>query len=88
MDKVVLSLGMGMHSVGVLTRFLLEPDTRGFELDDLTVMTAMTRDEFTGTAEHMERFALPPMRKFSIRHIQLSRDGRLATSRYAALDDA
>ncbi|WP_289010043.1 hypothetical protein [uncultured Thermomonospora sp.] len=88
MDKVVLPLGMGVDSVGVLTRFLLEPETRDFKLDDLIVMTAMTGDEFTETAEHMERFILPLMRKFSVRYVQLSRGGPLASSRYAVLDDS
>lgn len=74
---------MGVDSVGVLTRFLLEPETRDFKLDDLIVMTAMTGDEFTETAEHMERFILSLMRKFSVRYVQLSRGGPLASSRYA-----
>jgi hypothetical protein len=44
MGNVVLSLGMGVDSVGILTRFLIEPETRGFDLSDLIVMTAMTGD--------------------------------------------
>ncbi|MEU9891103.1 hypothetical protein [Sphaerisporangium sp. NPDC051011] len=86
--KVVLSLGMGVDSVGVLTRFLLEPQTRDFDVDDLIVMTAMTGDEFSETAEHMERFVLPLMRHFSVRYVQLSRGGQRAASRYAVLDDS
>jgi hypothetical protein len=41
---VVLSLGMGQGSVALLTRWLLDPASRGFDLDRLFVLTAMTGD--------------------------------------------
>lgn len=88
MKTVVLSLGMGVDSVAVLTRLLLEPHIRDFDLDRLIAMTAMTGDEHHSTAVHMERFALPLMRRFGVRYVQLSRGGPRTTDRYAVLDDS
>jgi hypothetical protein len=88
MGKVVLSLGMGVDSVAVLTRLLLDPNTRWFDLRDLIVMTSMTGDEFRTTADHMEQYALPLMRQYNVRYVQLSRGGQYTASRYAVLDDS
>lgn len=88
MGKVVLSLGMGVDSVGILTRWLLEPETRFFNLDDLVVLTAQVGAEFKSTADHMERFILPMMREHSVRYVQLARGGQEAHHRYVVLDDS
>jgi len=88
MSKIVLSLGMGVDSVAVLTRLLLEPETRWFDLSDLIVTTAMTGDEFQATADHMQQFALPLMRRYNVRYVQLSRGGQYTASRYAVLSDS
>lgn len=88
MGKVVLSLGMGVDSVGILTRWLHEPETRWFDLEDLVVLTAQVGAEFKSTAEHMERFVLPLLREHSVRYVQLSRGGPLARDRYVVLDDS
>jgi hypothetical protein len=88
MSKIILSLGMGVDSVAALTRFLLEPHTRWFDLSDLIVTTAMTGDEFQATADHMQQFALPLMHRHNVRYVQLSRGGQYAASRYAVLSDS
>ncbi|WP_033323558.1 hypothetical protein [Actinomadura atramentaria] len=88
MGDVVLSLGMGVDSVGILTRFLLEPETRGFDLRDLIVMTAMTGDEFAETGEHMQRYMLPLMRTHRVRYVQLSRGGPRRGDGYVVLNDS
>lgn len=45
----MLSLGMGVDSAALLARWLLDPSSRDFDLDDLVVVTAMTGDEYTAT---------------------------------------
>lgn len=45
MPTVVFSCGMGKDSAALLARWLLEPATRPFSLDDLIVLTAMVGSE-------------------------------------------
>lgn len=44
-QPVILSYGMGVDSTAILTRWLLEPWSRDFGLEDLVVLTAQTGDE-------------------------------------------
>ncbi|MEH1124780.1 hypothetical protein [Micromonospora sp. CPCC 206061] len=85
---VVLSLGMGTDSVALLTRWLLDPDSRGFDLDRLVVLTAMTGDEYATTGELMTTHVLPLLRHNSVRYVQLSRAGQSSAAGYAVLDDS
>lgn len=88
MPHVVLSLGMGVDSVGILTRWLTEPETRDFDLSDLVVLTAQVGAEYRETADHMQRWVLPLMRRNNVRYVQLSRGGQYARDRYVVLDDS
>src|SRR5689334_3007279 len=46
---VILSLGMGVESVAILVRWIMEPETRPCPLEDLIVITAMVGDEYDDT---------------------------------------
>jgi len=75
-----LSLGMGVESVAILMRWIHEPHSRDFDLDDLVVISAMTGDEFASTATDMEDIVLPAMRDAGIRYVQVGRN-RLHTTK-------
>lgn len=69
----VLSLGMGVESCAILLRWILEPESRDFDLDDLVVVTSMVGDEFAVTSTDMRDVVLPAMRKERIRFVQVGR---------------
>lgn len=75
-----LSLGMGVESVAILLRWIEEPDSRDFDLDDLVVISAMTGDEFLSTAKDMVECVLPAMRRGGVRFVQAGRN-RLNTTK-------
>jgi hypothetical protein len=85
---VILSYGMGVDSSAILARWLLEPESRDFDLDDLVVITAMTGDEFPKTGELVERHILPLLRENRVRYVQVARAGRLQTDGTTVLDDS
>lgn len=85
--RVVLSLGMGIDSVALLVRWLLNPSSRDFDLRDLVVITAMTGEEHDRTRELMERFVLPLLRHHRVRYVQLCRAGQLKSAGYVVLSD-
>lgn len=58
--KVVISYGMGLDSSSLLLRWLEDPSSRNFELDDLAVVTAMTGNEFDTTRAAVEKAYLAP----------------------------
>lgn len=87
-EPVVLSLGMGVDSVAILTRWIHEPACRDFDLADLVVLTAMTGDEFDATRALMEDRVLPLMRRHGLRYVQLARAGQATACRYVVLDDS
>lgn len=75
-QPVVLSYGLGVDSTAILLRWLTEPASRDFDLRDLTVLTAMTGDEWDHTRELVERFVLPMLATNEVRYIQVARGGR------------
>lgn len=75
-----LSLGMGVESVAILLRWIYEPDSRDFDLDELAVISAMTGDEFDSTARDMVEIVLPAMRRARVRFVQAGRN-RLHTTK-------
>lgn len=89
--SVVLNLGMGVDSAAILTRYLLEPDSRDFDLREMVVVTAQTGDEWSETGELVERHLLPLLRKHDVRLVQVARS-QLKTSRagdgVVVLDDS
>ena len=52
MSKIYLSWGMGIESNAILTRWLTDPTSRTFSLEDLTVITAQTGDEHIDYVEY------------------------------------
>lgn len=85
---VMLSMGMGCDSAALLLRWIIEPDSRDFPLDDLVVVTAMTGDEYARTQELMERHLLPLMRQHRIRYVMIARAEQSAEGRYVVLSDS
>jgi len=83
---VVLSLGMGVDSAAILTRWLLDPSSRDFDLDQLIVITAQVGDEFPDTAELMDKHLVPLMREHNVRWVQVARKQYDGT--YVVLEDS
>lgn len=87
-QPVVLSYGMGVDSTALLLRWLKEPGSRGFEVEDLVALTAQTGDEFASTRDLVERHVLPLMREFRVRYVQVARAGESQSDGVTVLDDS
>ena len=85
---VVLSLGMGVDSAALLTRWLLEPDSRDFDLNQLLVITSQTGDEWETSRELMQNHLMPLMAQHQVRYVQVARAGRTIKSGVLLLDDS
>lgn len=85
---IVLSLGMGCDSSAILTRWLTEPTSRDFALDDLVVVTAMVGDEYPDTVALVSEHLLPLMREHRVRYVQLARGGLTQADGIVVLDDS
>lgn len=85
---VVLSYGMGVESTAVALRWLEEPASRDFPLDDLVVVTAMTGNEWPDTRRVVEQHVLPAFRDHGIRYVQLARGGPLERDGVDVLSDS
>ncbi len=85
---VQLNMGMGVDSAALLTRWLLDPVSRDFDLTDLTVVTAMTGDEYAATERVMKDHLLPLMRAHGVRYVQIGRAGQSDEDGYIVLDDS
>lgn len=86
--NVVLSYGLGTDSTSLLLRWLLEPDSRDFDLGDLLVVTAMTGSERRRTGPLVEAHILPRLRAAGIRFAQVARGGPLQADGIRVLDDS
>lgn len=86
--RVVLSYGMGRESTAILLRWLEDPSSRDFALEDLLVVTAQTGDEFPDTAALVEAHVLPRLRAAGVRWVQVARAGRCAADGVAVLEDS
>ncbi len=86
--KVFKSDGMGVESVAITLRWLLEPECRDFSLEDLIIGTAMTGDEHATTVELYQRHILPLYRKHGVRYVQLARRGPHVEDGIVVLDDS
>src|SRR5947209_13202497 len=82
----VMSNGLGVESVAILLRWLEEPATRDFRLEDLTVITAMTGKEWPDTRRDFEQYILPRFRNQNIRFVQVARAGHLEKDGIVVLD--
>ena len=76
---VIFSYGLGADSTAVLLRWLTDPTSRDFDLEILTVVTAMTGDEWPVTGELVQRIIVPMMREHGVRWIQAARSQRHVT---------
>ncbi|WP_286131885.1 hypothetical protein [Mycobacterium sp. IS-1556] len=86
-----MSYGMGVDSTAVLLRWLTDPASRDFALQDLVVLTAHTGDEFDQTLRDVEEVVLPELRQHGVRFIQVGRTQRKTTASgegVAVLDDS
>lgn len=77
--KMCLSYGMGADSTALLLRWITEPATRDFDLDELIVLTAMTGSEWESTLRDVEEVVLPLLAAHGIRFIQVGRSRRNVT---------
>lgn len=91
MQQVVLSLGMGVDSTGILVRWLTDPASRSFPLSAVTVLVSHVGDEYPKTYESIETTILPMLAQHRIRVVQVARPaltvGR-GHPRYVVLDDS
>lgn len=83
-----LSWGLGLESSAILIRWILEPGSRDFSLDDLTVIVAMTGDEHQSTRRECEEHILPLLRRHNIRLVQVARGGYHDSDGVVILDDS
>ena len=70
-DVTLLSYGMGVESSAFLACWCFEPAVRPCPLNELTVITAQTGDEYADTGRDVEAYILPLMRSHSIRFVQV-----------------
>lgn len=77
--SVVMSFGLGLDSTALVMRWLVDPASRDFELDDLVLVTAMTGHESAATRDAITELVLPRLRDHSIRFIQVARSQRKTT---------
>jgi hypothetical protein len=87
MSKTYLSWGMGVESNAIITRWLTDPASRDFSLEELTLITAQTGDEHIDTKTYCEKHILPLLRANKIRLVQVARAGRLEEDGIEILDD-
>ncbi|MBF6137801.1 hypothetical protein IU501_33050 [Nocardia otitidiscaviarum] len=73
---MVLSYGLGADSTALLLRWIFEPDSRDFALEDLVVVTAMVGDEWADTARDVTQVVLPLLAAHRIRFVQVGRAQR------------
>lgn len=79
-STVVMSYGMGVDSTAILLRWLTDPSSRDFDLQDLIVVTADTGGEFEQTISDVEEVVLPELRRHRVRFIQVGRSKRKTTA--------
>lgn len=73
--RVVLGFGLGCDSSSILARWLSDPTSRDFALDELAVVTGMTGQEWPATRSLVEENLLPRMASAGVRYIQVARRG-------------
>jgi hypothetical protein len=81
------SYGLGLNSAAIALRWLEEPESRdGIDLESVTLVVAMTGDEYDDTRRMTERHLLPRLREHNVRLVQLSRASQ--SGGYVVLDDS
>jgi hypothetical protein len=84
----VLSNGLGVESVAIILRWLLEPETRDFPIEQLTVVTAMVGAEWPDTGDDFTKYILPLFREHRVRFVQVARKGHLERDGIIILNDS
>lgn len=87
-SPVVLSYGMGVESTAILLRWLTEPSSRDFDLDQLTVLTAQTGDEFFDLEPLFTTHVLPLLMRHNVRFVQVCRAGAASQDGIVTLGDS
>ena len=85
--QVVLSYGLGVDSSAALLRFLEDPSSRDFALDQLLIVTSMTGDEWPRTGKLVEEHMLPRLRAAGVRYAQIARAGTRQADGIRVLSD-
>ncbi len=99
---VQLCNGMGVDTAAIITRLIEDPDSRVLlvteadgrrrlvrvDLHDITVVTAMTGNEFRTTEQVMNDHLLPRMRSAGLRYVQVARGGQSQEDGIVVLDDS
>ncbi|MDA8289845.1 MAG: hypothetical protein M0014_15615 [Actinomycetota bacterium] len=85
---VLLNYGLGVDSTAILARWLRDPETRDFPLEDLVVVTAMTGDEWQSTASAVADHILPLLALHHVRYVQLARGSYYRADGVVVLDDS
>ena len=67
MKHAILSYGLGVDSTALLLRRIFEPDVRPCALRNITVIIAMTGDEFENTANDVTRRILAREKQSAVR---------------------
>lgn len=84
---IALSWGLGVDSTAILTRWLTDPSSRDFDLNDLVVITAMVGAEWVATGELAERHILPLLARHGVRTVSVARRGPSRKDGVVVLDD-
>lgn len=77
--SVVASYGLGVDSTAIVLRWLEEPESRDFPLDELVLCTSMTGNEFFATGQAVTDHVLPRLAAAGVRFIQVGRSQRKTT---------
>ncbi len=99
---VQLCNGMGVDTAAIITEMIENPEARVLlvtdddgrqrlvrvDLADVTVVTAMTGNEYDETRAAMEDHLLPLMRKAGMRYVQIARGGQSQEDGVDILDDS
>lgn len=86
--KVVLSYGMGVDSSAILARWIAEPESRDFELSELTVLTSQVGDEFPDTGRLVEKYIFPLLRAHGVRFVEVAKATNSESDGIALLNDS
>lgn len=73
--RVILGFGLGADSSAILARWLTDPSSRDFALNELAVITGMTGQEWPATRRLVEQHLLPMMAAANVRYLQVARRG-------------
>lgn len=84
---IILSYGLGVDSTAILVRWIREPASRTFPLDQVTVINSNTGNEYTSTHTAVDTHVLPLLRKHGIRFVELARGGPDTADGYEILAD-